>query len=273
MMSTWKKVYIGLGVVVFTLFFVFPLYWLFTTSFKPTKLIFSASPVFIFTPTISHYSMLLGKIKFLPYFKNSMVVATSSTGLSVFFGSLAAYSLSRIKTTFTQVSLIILILIKMLPPIIFIVPLYIFYRNFYLLNTYFGLILAYQVYLIPFTIWIMWTFFDNVPDELIEASKIDGCSFTGTFFRVVLPLSTAALGVTIIFCFLYSWNEFMFALILTGRSTHTVPVGVATLVGETEVDWGAIAAGGVILVIPLMIIISLVNRHLIRGFTAGALKG
>lgn len=267
------KIGITIGIVVVIFFFLFPLYWLVITSLKTTKLVFSVPPAIFFRPTFQSFYNLFVNKEVYRYMLNSLIIASFSTLVGLFLGTMAAYTLSQIKSGFGKISLIGLLIIRMLPLIIFLVPLYVIYSKLHLLDTYRGMILGYQVFLVPFATWVIWSFFKNLPTELVDASRIDGCSPVKTLLHIFLPLSIPALGVVFIFCFIFCWNEFMFALVITGRATRTTPVVAATFIGERGIDWTMIAAISTVLILPTVTLMFFVAGHLVRGLTAGALKG
>ncbi|MEN3189206.1 MAG: carbohydrate ABC transporter permease [Atribacterota bacterium] len=203
---------------------------------------------------------------------NSASVACLSTIIGLVLAIPAAYVLSQVRGGLSRTSLVGLLIIRMIPPIIFLVPIYIIYNRLNLLGSRLGLIFGYQVFLVPFATWVIWSFFKDLPRDLVDASRIDGCSPIGTLLHIFLPLATPIVSVAFIFCFIFCWNEFMFALVLTGRVTRTAPVITATFLGERDIDWPAIAAAGTALITPTVVLMFFVAERLVRGLTAGALK-
>jgi multiple sugar transport system permease protein len=266
-----KFVIVG-GIAIAIFFFLFPVLWLVLTSLKTTKLVFSVPPAFLFRPTFQSYYDLFIRKGFGQYVLNSAYVACFSTVVGLILAIPAAYILSQAKRGFSRALLVGLLIIRMVPPIIFLVPIYIVYSKLDLLGSRLGLMLGYQVFLIPFATWVIWSSFKDLPRDLADASRIDGCSPIETLLYIFLPLAIPTIGVAFIFCFIFCWNEFMFALVLTGRVTRTAPVVTATFLGERDIDWPAIAAAGTALITPTVVLMFFVAERLVRGLTAGALK-
>ena len=198
--------------------------------------------------------------------------ASVTTVASVLIGSLAAYSLSRFKTGGDNFSFWILST-RMFPPVAAALPLFLIFKQIKLLDTHLALIIANTVFTLPFVVWLLKGFFDELPLELEEAALIDGCSHWGAFTRVALPLVTPGLVATALFSFIFAWNEFMFALLLTRRNVRTLTIIVPSLVGGHEILWGEIAAIGMVAIIPGILLALLLQRYLVRGLTMGAVKG
>src|SRR5581483_5815107 len=209
------------------------------------------------------------------YMLNSVIVVGVSTLISLFFGTLAGYSLARFAFTPTfkrQISFWILST-RMIPPIVTIIPIFLIYRNLQLLNTYAGMIIVYVGFTLPFTTWMMRAFVREVPVDLEEAAMVDGDTRLTALLRIVLPLTAPGLVATAIFSLILVWNEFLFALILTTTSaTITLPVGISGFVSQFEVLWGQMSAVGTVAIIPILIFTLAVQRYLVRGLTLGAVK-
>jgi len=260
-------VVIGLIVMV-----MFPFLWLLHMSVKPDQDIMSFPPKLFFKPTADHY-LALWKTDFRRSFMNSAIVSVSTTLLSMLIGVPAAFALSRANfKSDKQLSLWILSS-RMAPPIAFTIPFFLIYRYLDLLDTLPGLIIIYLTFNLSLVIWMMRTFFDGTPRSLEEAAWIDGASVWGSFLKIILPLSAPGLAATAIFCFLFSWNDFFFALILTRTQSMTAPVAVVNFMNYEGWEWGKIAAGGTMVMLPVVIFSLIVRKYLIRGLTAGAIKG
>ncbi|MGQ9501372.1 MAG: carbohydrate ABC transporter permease [Anaerolineae bacterium] len=276
-MSLLQKVITAVVLIVALVLFMFPVIWMFLTSFKTEAEYFSYPPVFIphdFSPRNYLNAMMLppdgrGGLQGL---RDSLIVALSTTVVSMLTGSLAAYSLSRFKTGGENLSFWILST-RMFPPVAAALPLFLIFKEFKLLDTHWALIIANTVFNLPFVVWMLKGFFDDLSPEMEEAALIDGCTHWGVFARVALPLITPGLVATSLFSFIFAWNEFMFALLLTRRSVRTLTVIVPSLVGGHEILWGEIAAIGTIAIIPGIILSVLFQRFLVRGLTMGAIKG
>ena len=261
----------------FCLFFLFPLYWVAVTALKTQADMFAMPPVY--WPeriTWEHFRAILFETPLGGMAWNSVVVATGSTALSLLAGTLGAYSLSRFRLPWRlnyHLSFWILST-RMFPPIVTIVPLFLILRSVDLLDTRLALVLAYSVFNLPFVVWMMKGFFDELPKELEESAMIDGDTPFGAFRRIILPLVRPGLAATAVFCLIVSWNEFLFALVLTQTDAAlTLPVGIASQVTQYEIRWGAMSAAGVLAMVPLFVFALLVQHHMVRGLSYGAVKG
>jgi multiple sugar transport system permease protein len=260
------------AVVLFTT--LFPLYWLFTLSIKNKLEQLAFPPVWFPTSiTFASYSAVLFDRHLTQYFVNGMIVSTTSALISVALGSAAAYGLNAGFRGANYVALGILA-IRMVPPIVLAIPLFLIMRTYGLLDTYQGLIVVYIAFSLPYSTWLMRSFFLEVPSELEDAARIDGCSRLGALIRIILPLVAPGVAATSVFSFLLGWNEFLFALILTRTpASQTVPVVAATFISDQYVEWGNMAATGVIAVIPVVILMTVAQKHFVQGLTLGAVKG
>lgn len=254
-------------------FYLFPLVWLVMMSLKTQVDMFAVPPLFVFTPTLEHYRSTLGNADFLAAARNSFVVMVVSVVASLILGSLAGYSLARHRTRYSEPLAMGLIVGRMIPPIVFIVPLFLLFDRLELRNTYLGLILVYTAFNLPFAIWMLRSFFEEVPVDLELAAMIDGASRLRAFWTVTLPLAAAGFAATAVFVAIAAWSEFLFALVLTGPETGTLPGYLAAFVSDRAVDWGGVASTGVLVILPLVVLGMLVQRNLIQGLTMGAMKG
>lgn len=259
-------------VLVLVAMILFPFVWLLMMSFKTDKDIFAFPPKLFFEPTLANYAGLWDS-SFTRSFLNSAIVSISSTALALLIGVPSAFALSR--TTMRQEkSLSLLILAsRMAPPIAFTIPYFLAYRYMGLLDTTFGLIIIYLTFNISLVVWLMRSFFDACPRSLEEAAWIDGATLWQGFTKIILPISGPGIAATAILCFLYSWNDFFFALILTRNQAMTAPVAVVNFMNYAGWDWGKIAAGGTMIMLPVLVFSMLVRKFLIQGMTAGAVKG
>jgi len=251
---------------------VVPVLWLLLTSFKQPVDVYAMPPKLIASPTLDNYRILLFERGFLGYLKNSVIVSTGATVICVGLGSLYAYTLARSRFKARNNMAFWVLSLRMLPPIAVIVPYYLIFRQIRLLDTPFALIVVYMVMNFPLAVWIMKGFFDELPLELEEASRIDGCSDFQTFFKVVVPMVRPGLAGTAVITMIFSWNEFMFALILTGEKAKTLPVGVTGFVTFEGIKWGLLAGGGIFIIAPILIASFVFQKHLIRGLTLGGIK-
>lgn len=252
--------------------FLFPVAFLILTSLKKQVDVFRIPPTWIFRPTFEEYRGVFQLYSFGQFLVNSLVVASVSTVVAVVLGALAAYGLARFTFRGSRDLAFWILSIRMTPPVAAIIPIFILMRMLGLLDTRAGLIIAYTTMNLPFATWLLRGFFQEVPRELDESALVDGCSWFSAFLRVVLPLAAPGLVVTAIFVFIFSWNEFLFALILTATKSETLPVAVTGFIRETGVMWGHMAAAGVVIMAPMALFSLAVQRYMVRGLTMGAIK-
>jgi multiple sugar transport system permease protein len=248
---------------------LFPFLWLVQMSFRPNDDIFGYD--LLFSPTLDHYRALWTGI-FPGSFVNSVVVSLSSTALALLFGVPAAYALSRGGFRRKRGIALWILATRMAPPIAFTIPFFLAYRHVGLLDTQLGLIIVYLTFNLALVIWMMQTFFEGVPRALEEAAWIDGCGVWQTFLRVTLPLSAPGLAATAVLCFILSWNDFFYALVLTRTNASTAPVAIVNFIQYTGWEWGRIAAAGTLVMLPVVVFSLLVRNYLVRGLTAGGTK-
>jgi multiple sugar transport system permease protein len=254
-----------------------PVYWMVTISLKNEVDQFAAPPRWlIFSPTLAHYIDAFWSRSFGGYLVTSLLVSTLSTACAVIMGTLAAYALARFRLPAKmdrRLSLWILST-RMFPPIVTAVPLFLMMRDLRLLNTVASLVIVYTALNLPFVVWMMRGFFQELPRELEEAAMVDGDSRLGALVRVVLPLATPGLAATSVFCLIMSWNELLLALVLTQTDrAMTLPVGIAGRVTQYEIEWGVMSAAGVVAMLPILVFALAVQRYLVRGLSLGAIKG
>lgn len=254
-----------------------PVYWMVTISLKTEVDQFSVPPKwFVFNPTLAHYTDAFVERSFGQYLTTSAIVAVLSTVCAIVLGTLGAYALARFRLPHklnTRLALWILST-RMFPPIVTAVPLFLLMRDVYLLNTMASLVIVYTAFNLPFVVWMMRGFFNEIPRDLEEAARVDGDSRLGALRRVLLPLVAPGLAATAVFCLIISWNEFLFALTLTQTdAAMTLPVGIAGRVTQYEIKWGVMSAAGVVAMIPILVFALAVQRYLVRGLSLGAVKG
>ncbi len=260
-----------LAFVVWTLI---PIVWTLATSFKPADKIFSTELRFIDSPTLANYTELLGRGDFLRWALNSILVAGMTTVFGVFLASTCAYALSRFRFRGRSASLYVFLVAQMFPAIIILVPLYQIFASLKLLDSPYGLFIAYSTIAIPFCILMLKGFFDTIPYELEEAGRVDGLGIFGTFYRIVIPLSIPGLAVTAFYSFITAWNEFLYArAFLSSRDALTLPVGMATFIDPFNQPWNLLTAGAVIITIPVMFFFYIAQKYLISGLATGGVKG
>jgi multiple sugar transport system permease protein len=268
---------IGGGTLTFALliiaavFVLLPLFWLLSTAFKTPAAAFALPPKWISKPTTANFSTLLTG-QFGHSVLNSVIVAAASTAVALLLGIPAGYSFARAPVRGARIINSWFILAYVAPPAVFIIPLYIIYQHLSLLDTYWGLVLAYLTGLLPFTVWLMRVYFAEVPRELDEAAWIDGCSKMRALWRVVLPTVWPGVSTVGLLVGLASWGEYFGAAILTGPRTQTAPVAVYSFVGTLTSNWSELAAAGLIVVVPALIATIAVQRGFVSGLTFGAVK-
>jgi multiple sugar transport system permease protein len=254
-----------------------PVYWMITISFKREVDQFAVPPKwFSFSPTVEHYADAFLTRSFGQYLFNSLLVAIVSTFCALVIGTLAAYALARFRLPWNLDRKLALWILstRMFPAIVTAVPLFLMMRDLRLVNTRLSLIIVYTAFNLPFVVWMMRGFFAEVPRDLEEAAMVDGDSRMGAFRRVVLPLVAPGLAATAVFCLIVSWNEFLFALVLTQTDeAMTLPVGIAGRVTQYGIKWGAMSAAAVVAMVPILAFALSVQRYLVRGLSLGAVKG
>jgi multiple sugar transport system permease protein len=254
---------------------VFPFYWMVNTSLKPASEIFLSPPAFFSSNwSLDAYVTVLTQRPFARYFLNSLVVTLGTTVLSVTLAAFAAYGFTRFFPRGATPFIVFLLFTKMLPETLLIIPYFQLMSSLGLLNSYFALILAYSSFALPFSVWMLIGFFRSIPRDIDEAAKIDGASYLPTFFLVILPLARPGLVAVALFTFLIAWNSYLWALVLTtDASMHVLSVGVANMVGEYRVQWNELMAAAVIAAVPVMLLFSFLEKHLVNAITSGAVKG
>jgi len=252
---------------------LFPYIWIVLTSFKERTDILTTPPVWIHNPSWVNYSNMLFGRGFDRYLLNSVIIGLSSTLVALFVGTLAAYAFSRYRVPAGNHLFFYILATRLGPPVAYALPMYFLFSNLGLLNTHIGVSVAHAAFNLVLVVWMMKTFFDEIPRELEEAAKIDGCTDWQLFRKVSLPLAAPGLVTVAIFVFIFSWNELLFASILSAGDTNTLPAMIPSLVLHTGTLWGEVAAAAVVQTIPVIIFTFIAQRHLIRGLTFGAIKG
>jgi len=276
--------YVALGMVLTV--FVFPFFWMAFNSFKSHEKILEYPPVFIFAPTLQNFKNVLWQTPvvghtakqepsgsatiFLHFTFNSLVIALGALGVGMILGLPAAYGIARYRHRRLALGILIC---RMIPGISLLVPSFIVFRTLGLLDTYLGLIIVHLIITVPLITWIMIGFFEEVPVELEEAARIDGCSRAGVFLHIALPLVRPGLVSAAILAFIFTWNSFLFPLILAGVKTKTLPVMVYSFMTFDYLDLGGIYAASTLITLPVLIMVLLVQRQFIRGLTIGGVKG
>ncbi len=293
-------------VLIITTVYLIPIYWVITTSFKPFKSVTAIPPKVLFKPEITSYVKLFTKrslvrskdellerrekakwherkvldlgqtiIGISPFparLFNSFFIAILSTIAAVSLGTLTAYGFSRFKFKGEGDWLFFILSTRMLPPVVVTIPLFLMYRFIGLNDTRFGLILLYTCFNLSFATWVMKGFIDEIPLEYEEAAMVDGYTRFEAFRKIVIPQAATGIAATMVFCFIFAWNEYVFALIMTTRKAQTAPPFIPSQLGIGLIDWGVIAAGASIFLIPVVVFTFLLRKHLLRGVTFGAIR-
>jgi multiple sugar transport system permease protein len=300
------------AVIVITLIFLAPIYWITATAFKPRNLATTIPPTVVFTPEISPFVKLFtkrsqlreppsaeeyeaapwwerrimdggekvvrsgrGEVQLSGYpdrFMNSLIIAITSTVLAVGMGTFTAYGFSRFKVKGEGDLLFFILSTRMLPPVVVAIPMFLMYRAVGLNDTHWGLIILYTAFNLSFSVWLMKGFMDEIPKEYEEAALVDGYTRMQAFFKVVLPEAATGIAATAVFCFITAWNEYAFALIMTNRRAQTAPPFIPSQVGSGLPDWTVIAAGTFLFLLPVAIFTFLLRNHLLRGMSFGAIR-
>ncbi|PKN62293.1 MAG: ABC transporter permease [Deltaproteobacteria bacterium HGW-Deltaproteobacteria-15] len=255
------------------LVWAFPVIWVILTSMKHRTEIFTIPPTIFFTPTLTHYVDALTGNDILPGIVNSFVVASGATIVTLLIAVPAGYAFSRIRFPFRDRLSFFTLIAQMAPPIGLIIPCFLLLNRMRMLDTYTGLIAVHMTLTVPFSIWLMVTYFQDLPSSLEEAAMLDGVSPFNTFLKVVLPNAWGGIGVTAIFAFIESWNEFLYAVVLTGSNTKTAPVAIFGFLAAEESRWGPFTATGVMIMAPVIVVALIAQRHIVKGMTMGATKG
>ena len=263
-----------IGLAVLLLAIAFPLYWTIVSSFTPEARLFQAPDLVPRGLVLEHYRALFSQRDFWIPIRNSLVVAGTTTALCVTLGVLCAYALARLRFPGKAPLLALVLAVGMFPQISVVSPLYLLLRELRLINTYPGLVLPYMTFAMPLAVWLLVGVFRQLPPELEEAALVDGASRLRILREVVLPLALPGVAATAILTFLYCWNEFLFALSFTlGPDRYTVPVAIALFRGRYQVPWGQILAAAVVATAPVALVVLALQRRIVQGLTAGAVKG
>jgi multiple sugar transport system permease protein len=278
-----QNILVGLGYIVFILFILFPIIWIFLMSIKEFRDIIAYPPVFVFKPTLANYaSILFGKDSgaglttgisdYLRFLRNSVIISSGAVLLSALVGIPAAYALSRSNIRGRDTIAFTFLSFRFAPELTVILPLYAIFKRVGLYDTYPGLILANQLITLPLVIWIMMSFFKEVPIEIEEAARMDGASVWNTLIHIAIPIVRPGIASALIIAFIFSWNNLLFGMVLGGSNTQPVTVGILQTMNFDQIKWGWMAAAAMISALPGMCIAIYFQRYLVRGLTMGALK-
>jgi len=271
-----KKIRIALSSAVawlVVLLFLFPIYWLISSSVKQAPDIFAMPPkLFVFKVVFQNYISIFSMTHIGSYIVNSLIICSCTVFLSMTLGTSAAYALSRFEFKRKKDISFWIISIRMSPPIFAIVPIFIIVNKIGLYDNYLSLILLYLMFNIPFAVWMMRAYISLIPSELDDAAKVEGCGPLRVLLTVIIPLAKTGLITTTIMNFIFSWNEFFFAFLLTGQRAKTVPVAIAGYITQTGIRWGELTAAGTVILAPILILSLFVSRQFIKGLMEGAVK-
>lgn len=272
--STLRKLLLWLAAGVLVAVWVFPVLWGLLTSFKTERDVLAYPPKFIFEPTLANYrEVLFGTSSILPNLWSSVVVATASTLLTMLIAVPAAYALARLRFPGKKSSGFYVLATQMLPPVGLIIPYYLALQKLGLLDSYSGLTTIYLTFSLPFAVWLMVSYFEDVPYEMEEAALLDRAGRLRTLWYVILPQVGGGIAVTTVFVFLNAWNEFLFAVVLGGNNVRPVTVAMFNFISVEQTQWARLAAGAMIAMAPVMLIGLAAQRHIVKGLTVGAVKG
>jgi len=260
-------------IILFALWTLIPILMMFSQAIKPDRLMFTDPPTLVFKPTAEHIVSIFTRNNIFENILNSTIIGLSTMILCVTMGALAAYALGRIHMPGAHAITLLVLITRMIPVSSLMTPIYVLIRKIGLTGTHLAVILAHTTINLPFAIIMMKGFFQDIPIELEEASQVDGCSRLRSFLKISIPLAAPGISTTCIMVLLNSWNEFMFALILSGRTTRTLPIGISAFLGSVSIDWGASSAAASIATIPIFIAGIFIQKYFVRGLTGGAVKG
>lgn len=303
--SPWGKRMAAIAVIAYALLTMIPLVWIVITGFKSPSDSISYPPKVIFSPTLEGYvnlfttrtrqtdeyiaslppaeswwddlvrsrqMVIAGPSKFGERFMNSLIIGFGSTFLAVFLGTLSAYAFSRFRVPLKDDLMFFILSTRMMPPIAVAIPIFLMYRTLGLSDTHLGMILLYTAVNLSLAVWLLKGFIDEIPAEYEEAAMVDGYTRLQAFVRVVLPQATTGIAATAIFCLIFSWNEYAFAVLLTSGNAQTAPPFIPIIIGEGGQDWPAVAAGVTIFLVPIVVFTVMLRKHLLRGITFGAVR-
>ncbi len=247
-----------------------PVVWMVLSSLKPSFEVTAYPPTLLFSPTAENYSELIKTTPFFSYAVNSLIVTIGSAGLGLLFGIPAAFAVSWTRISWPA---ILTLAARMAPGTLFLLPWYVMFRQVGLIGSYTALILSHAVITLPIVIWVLLPSFDNIPRSVFEAAQVDGCNMTRILWRIALPLVGSGVAVAAILAFVFSWNYFLFALVLSNGDTKTLIAAAFNFVGEGSTNWGVLMAAATLIALPPLVLAMLVQRWLVAGLTLGAVKG
>ena len=267
---TGYRVFRATALTLVVLGLIAPLLWMVAASFKTNVDIYDSSKAVVFSPTSENYGKVLQQANYVKFIVNSLWVAFASTGLSLILGVPAAYSMARFGM---RRSALVVLMARVIPGVSLLVPWYYVFSNLRMVGGFTVLILSHMFVALPLIVYVMMGYFEGLPQELEESGLVDGLTPIGAFRRITLPLSTPGIATAGILSFIFSWNNFMFALVLSGANTKTLPVAIFDFVGYASIDWGGLMAASTVVTVPIMLIALFAQKYVVSGLTAGATKG
>ena len=258
--------------VVYAIIVLFPIFWMATMMVKPNEAMFARPTVWLFTPTLEHFEYVIAQ-GFHWSLLTSFVLCLMSTALVVIIGTPAAYAFARFEMRMKDDLFLFILATRMAPPVCLVIPFYFIFAKLNLLDTFLGLTLAYMTFNLSFYVWVLRSFCRDLPVELEEAAALEGWSRPQIFRRVVFPLLRNGIVATAVLCFIFAWNEFLFAFMLGGKAVQTLPVSIPKLITAQGVRWGEMAVVGMTALLPVLAVVFVLQRHIVRGLTLGAVKG
>lgn len=271
------------ALIVIFLFFLLPFYWIVAMSLMTNEQILTWPPKLLFHPTVGNYEVLFtGRLRtsvgslpveYLANFRNSLVLSVGSVLLSLLLGTPAAYALARFRFRFGENIAFTILSFRFAPPLLVIIPLALIYQAIGLYDTYIGLIWVYQLITLPLILWVVRGYFEDIPEEIEHAARLDGYSWWRTFLRVSLPLAKPGIAAASLLAFIYAWNNFVFALVLGSSDVQPVTVGALAFMTASGIQYGQMAAAMVVSVLPILVLAIYAQRYLVRGLSLGAIKG
>ncbi len=269
-----RRIALAAGAGLLLSVWAFPVLWALLTSFKSERDVLAHPPVFLFEPTLAHYrEVLFGASSILPNLWSSVVVSTSATLLTMLLALPAGYAIARLRYPGKRASGFYVLATQMLPPVGLVIPYYLALQKVGALDTYFGMVLIYLTFSLPFAIWLMVSYFEDIPYEMEEAALLDRAGRLRALWHVILPQVRGGIAVTTVFVFLNAWNEFLFAVVLGGNKVRPVTVAMFNFISVEQTQWAKLAAGAMVAMAPVILIGLLAQRHIVKGLTVGAVKG
>jgi ABC-type glycerol-3-phosphate transport system permease component len=269
-----RRIALAAGAGLLLSVWAFPVLWALLTSLKSERDVLAYPPVFLFEPTLAHYrEVLFGASSILPNLWSSVVVASSATLLTMLLALPAGYAVARLRYPGKRASGFYVLATQMLPPVGLVIPYYLALQKVGALDTYFGMVLIYLTFSLPFAIWLMVSYFEDIPYEMEEAALLDRAGRLRALWYVILPQVRGGIAVTTVFVFLNAWNEFLFAVVLGGNKVRPVTVAMFNFISVEQTQWAKLAAGAMVAMAPVILIGLLAQRHIVKGLTVGAVKG